>query len=156
MFLYILLQGYVSRLSKSKECQWEDKINNFKENHGDKHVPKWDPSAPRKDVYEPGTVIYEDSDDEDDELVGKLRGYVKEAELERRSSNPVAEPRRKSSQMSTGQSTVQQQSHAAKQQQATRQQQQHQRGRHAEVEDDDDEEEDEEEYEEEEYDEEEE
>ena len=145
----------MSRLTKTKECQWEDKINNFKENHGDKHVPKWDPSAPRKDIYEPGTVIYEESDDEDDELVGKLRGYVKEAELERRSSNPAAEPRRKSSQMSqSGQSAILQAQ--AKQQQAARQQQQQQQRRHQEVEEDDDEEEDEEEYEEEEYDEEEE
>lgn len=126
--------GYIENISKSKERQWEDKINNFKENHADKHVAKWDPSAPRKDVYEPGTVIYEESDEEDTDLVEKLRGYVEEARAGRRDSQRQIQQqqdrdllaRRRSSQMSqqsaTGnaqrqQSQNQQQYNKAKQQQ---------------------------------------
>lgn len=78
--------GYVELLEDKKEKQWEEKVNHFKEGHADKHVPKWDPSAPRKDVYEPGTVIYEESDEEDTDLVDKLRSYVDEAQQERRAS----------------------------------------------------------------------
>lgn len=152
--------GYVEHLEQNKERQWEDKINQFKEGHADKTVPKWDPSAPRKDTYEPGTVIYEESDEEDTDLVDKLRGYVEEANKERRNSQQQLQQeqarqqdlltRRRSSQMSqmsqaSKTSQQQQQQPASRQtsQPASRQQsvqqQQH------------DEEEDEEEYEEEEY-----
>lgn len=95
--------GYIETVEQSKERQWEDKINQFKENHADKTVPKWDPSAPRKDIYEPGAVIYEESDEEDADLVDKLRGYVEEAKQERRESQPLRQQqdaRRRSSQMS--------------------------------------------------------
>lgn len=78
--------GYLETVEQVKERQWEDKINNFKEGHGDKHVPKWDPSAPRKDLYEPGKVIYEESDEDDTDLVDKLRTYVEEGKQERRDS----------------------------------------------------------------------
>lgn len=95
--------GYIETIEQSKERQWEDKVNQFKENHADKTVPKWDPSAPRKDVYEPGTVIYEESDEEDTDLVDKLRGYVEEGKQERRESQhqrQTQDLRRRSSQMS--------------------------------------------------------
>lgn len=147
--------GYIDDVSKSKERQWEDKVNEFKENHADKTVPKWDPSAPRKDVYEPGAVIYEESDEEDTDLVDKLRGYVEEANKERRNSQQKQQEdllRRRSSQMSQlsqssvttgkqGQLQQQRQQQVSKQQpQRYQQQQQHE-----------EDEEDEEEYEEEEY-----
>jgi hypothetical protein len=78
--------GYVETVEQVKERQWEDKVNQFKEGHADKHVPKWDPSAPRKDLYEPGKVIYEESDEDDTDLVDKLRTYVEEGKQERRDS----------------------------------------------------------------------
>lgn len=148
--------GYIDQLEKVKEHQWEDKINQFKEGHADKHVPKWDPSAPRKDVYEPGTVIYEESDDEDDDLVDKLRGYVEEANKERRNSQQQVQQqqqqqqrqqqeremlRRRSSQMSQ-----MSQSSQASRGQTTRQQQPASRAQQQAAEEEDDEEYDEEEY----------
>lgn len=149
--------GYVENIEKSKERQWEDKVNQFKEGHADKTVPKWDPSAPRKDTYEPGTVIYEESDEEDTDLVDKLRGYVEEANKERRNSQQQLQQehnrqqdiltRRRSSQMSQmSQSSQASKTSAqpASRQPASRQQSQQQQQH-------DDEEEDEEEYEEEEY-----
>lgn len=152
--------GYVENIQKTRERQWADKVNQFKEGHADKTVPKWDPSAPRKDTYEPGTVIYEESDEEDADLVDKLRGYVEEANKERRNSQQQLQQeqnrqqdiltRRRSSQMSqmsqssqaskTGAQQVQRQQSAQQQSAASRQQQQHH----------EDEGEDEEEYEEEE------
>lgn len=141
--------GYIDDISKSKERQWSDKVNQFKENHADKTVPKWDPSAPRKDIYEPGTVIYEESDEEDTDLVDKLRGYVEEGKQERRNSQQKADDsliRRRSSQMSQSSLASQQQSKPQQRQPAKpAQQQRYQQQQH------DDEEEDEEEYEEEEY-----
>lgn len=102
--------AYVENINKIKEQQWEEKVNQFKEGHADKTVAKWDPSAPRKDVYEPGTVIYEESDEEDDDLVDKLRSYVEEGKQERRMSQQKQDQqqqqqeqmlaRRRSSQMS--------------------------------------------------------
>lgn len=147
--------GYIDDVSKSKERQWEDKVNQFKESHADKTVPKWDPSAPRKDVYEPGAVIYEESDEEDTDLVDKLRGYVEEANKERRNSQQKQQEdllRRRSSQMSQlSQSSVttgkQSQSQQQRQQQVSKQQPQ----RYQQQQQHEDEEEDEEEYEEEEY-----
>lgn len=162
--------GYIEDINKIKEVKWADKINEFKENHADKHVPKWDPSAPRKDVYEPGTVIYEESDEEDDDLVDKLRGYVEEANKERRNSQQQYQQqqqiqqqqqqqqkqqqdlRRRSSQMSQlSQSSqasrpAQQQQQQQRQQQATKQVLQNRSGSQQV-----DDEEDDEEYEEEEY-----
>ena len=145
--------GYIDNISKSKERQWEDKTIQFKENHADKSVPKWDPSAPRKDTYEPGAVIYEESDEEDTDLVDKLRGYVEEAKQERRNSQQKQQQeqvRRRSSQMSQlSQSSQaiktqpQQQQQNQRQQAATKQPQNRQQ--------DEDEAEDEEEYDEEEY-----
>lgn len=117
--------GYIENISKSKERQWEDKINQFKEGHADKTVPKWDPSAPRKDVYEPGTVIYEESDEEDTDLVDKLRGYVEEAKQERRNSQQKQQEivRRRSSQMSQiSQSSQASKTQPQRQQPATKQQ----------------------------------
>lgn len=110
--------GYIKYQEEVKERDHEDKVNQFKESHGDKHVPKWDPSAPRKDTYEPGTIIYEESENEDDdELVDKLRSYVEEANKERRRSSQQQQQqiqkqqfdrdelsRRRSSQLSTASS----------------------------------------------------
>lgn len=148
--------GYVETIEKTKERQWADKVNQFKEGHADKTVPKWDPSAPRKDIYEPGTVIYEESDEEDTDLVDKLRGYVEEANKERRSSQHQLQQeqnrqqdiltRRRSSQLSQ----VSQSSQASKAAQPARQQSQP-ASRQQSQQQHDDEEEDEEEYEEEEY-----
>lgn len=139
--------GYIDNIVKRKETQWEDKVNQFKENHADKTVPKWDPSAPRKDIYEPGAVIYEESDEEDTDLVDKLRGYVEEGKQERRNSQQKAEDllnRRRSSQMSQSSLSSQQQNRQQQQQrQATKPAQRYQSH--------DEDEEDEEEYEEEEY-----
>lgn len=135
--------GYIDDISKTKERRWADKINEFKENHADKSVPKWDPSAPRKDVYEPGTVIYEESDEEDTDLVDKLRGYVEEAKQERRNSQQKQQDllRRRSSQMSQlSQSSQASKIQSSRQQPASRHQPQ-----------DEDVEEEEVEYEEEEY-----
>lgn len=130
--------GYIDGISKSKERIWEDKVNQFKEIHADKTVPKWDPSAPRKDIYEPGAVIYEESDEEDTELVDKLRGYVEEAKQERRNSQQKQDLlRRRSSQLS--QSSQSSPANRSQPQQQQRRQQE------------EEEEEDEEEYEEEEY-----
>lgn len=140
--------GYIENISKSKEQQWEDKVNQFKEGHADKCVPKWDPSAPRKDTYEPGAVIYEESDEEDTDLVDKLRGYVEEANKERRNSQQKQDElqqRRRSSQMSQ----LSQSSRVTKQPQPQRQQAPKQQQQNPQEEE---EEEDEEvEYEEEEY-----
>lgn len=122
--------GYIEQITEKQERQWEDKVNHFKEGHADKHVAKWDPSAPRKEIYEPGTIIYEDSDEEDTDLVDKLRSYVDEAQQERRASlqrqqsqqSSVAQPadrdlinRRRSSQLS--QSSVGSKVSSAQQQQ---------------------------------------
>lgn len=116
--------GYIENINQVKERKWEDKINQFKESHADKTVPKWDPSAPRKDVYEPGAVIYEESDEEDTDLVDKLRGYVEEGAKERRDSQVKQQQeremlRRRSSQMSQ----LSQSSQASKTQAPQRQQQ---------------------------------
>lgn len=99
--------GYVEYIEKTKEQNWNEKINQFKEGHADKHVPKWDPSAPRKETYEPGAIIYEDSDESDGELVDKLRGYVEDAQQSRRNSQQQQQQqeqrdlaRRRSSQLS--------------------------------------------------------
>lgn len=46
------------------------KMGDFQGTHGDKHVPKWNPSAPRKDAVQPGTAHYED--DSDDEATDAL------------------------------------------------------------------------------------
>lgn len=145
--------GYIEDISKTKERQWEDKVNQFKENHADKTVPKWDPSAPRKDVYEPGAVIYEESDEDDPDLMDKLRGYVEEAKQERRNSQQKQQEdllRRRSSQTSqVSQSSAapgkQSQSRQQRQQPVSKQQTQRYQQQH------EDEEEDEEEYDEEEY-----
>lgn len=156
--------GYVELLENKKERQWEDKVNQFKEGHADKHVAKWDPSAPRKDTYEPGAVIYEESEDEDDDLVDKLRSYVDEAQQERRASIQKQQSqeqrdltRRRSSQMSqlsqasntTAQSQTTRQAPASKPQPTQQQLQQQQAARRQPVEEEEVEEE--EEYEEEEY-----
>lgn len=105
--------GYVQIVESEKNKNWQEKIGQFKETHGDKRVPKWDPSAPRKDITEDG--IRRDGDDsdadEDAELVDKLRGYVEEADRERRMSQQMERKqshddqlsnRRRSSQLSTG------------------------------------------------------
>lgn len=123
--------GYVDQIEQSKERQWADKVNHFKEGHADKHVPKWDPSAPRKDIYEPGTIIYEESDEEDADLVDKLRNYVEEGQQDRRASLQRQQSqqsqqqadlnRRRSSQMS--QSSVGSKYSSAVQQQQQQQQQ---------------------------------
>ena len=125
--------GYVESSEQVRERQWEDKTNQFRESHADKTVPKWDPSAPRKDLYEPGKVIYEESDEEDADLVDKLRCYVEEGRQERRDSQArqLAEQqqqqrdlaaRRRSSQMSqmsqSSRSQLQQQQHRGSQQMA--------------------------------------
>lgn len=69
---------YVEIVKTMTDEEWAKRIESFKETHGDKHVPKWDPSAPRKDVVEPGAKLYEDDseDEEHDALAGKLRGFV--------------------------------------------------------------------------------
>lgn len=145
--------GYIDNISKSKEQQWEDKVNHFKENHADKSVPKWDPSAPRKDIYEPGAVIYEDSEEEDTELVDKLRQFCEEGKQERRNSQQKQQEdlaRRRSSQSS--QISVQSSVATGKQSQPPLRQQiaqKQQAQRHQQQEDEEGE--DEEEYEEEEY-----
>lgn len=120
--------GYVETSEQIKERQWADKINQFKEGHTDKTVPKWDPSAPRKDIYEPGKVIYEDSDEDDTDLVDKLRTYVEVGKQERRDSQARQQQiqqqedrelqRRRSSQMSQ----MSQQSSQVNKTQAARQQ----------------------------------
>lgn len=138
--------GYIDSITKNKEILWEDKVNQFKENHADKTVPKWDPSAPRKDVYEPGTVIYEESDEEDTDLVDKLRGYVEEAKQERRSSQQKQQSdllRRRSSQMSQSSLSSQANKVSTQRQSVAKTPQR--------VQQEDDEAEEEEEYEEEEY-----
>lgn len=152
--------GYVEQLENKKEKQWEEKVNQFKEGHADKHVPKWDPSAPRKDTYEPGAVIYEESEDEDTDLVDKLRSYVDEAQQERRASLQKQRSqeqhdltRRRSSQMSqiSQASAVSQASKASAAQRSTAPTpvKQQQPAAHKQKEEEEDE--DEEEYEEEEY-----
>ena len=120
--------GYIESTEKVKERQWEDKINQFKEGHADKTVPKWDPSAPRKDIYEPGKIIYEDSDEDDTDLVDKLRTYVEEGKQDRRDSQARQQQlqqqeereflRRRSSQLSQ----ISQSSQASKVQAARQQQ----------------------------------
>lgn len=67
--------GYVQVVKKMTDEDWAKRIDDFQKTHGDKHVPKWDPSAPRKDVVEPGTRTYDDDseDEEHDALAGKLR-----------------------------------------------------------------------------------
>lgn len=72
--------GYVQVVRKMTDEEWAAKMNEFKETHGDKHVPKWDPSAPRKDAVEPGTRTYDDDseDEEHDALAEKMRGFVEQ------------------------------------------------------------------------------
>ena len=127
--------GYVKNVDEVKQRQWEDKFNQFKEGHADKHVPKWDPSAPRKDIYEPGAVIYEESDEDDTDLVDKLRSYVEEGAKERRDSQVRQQQqleqrelqRRRSSQMSqmsqSSQASKSQAPHQQRQQAASKPQQ---------------------------------
>jgi len=96
---------YVEIQKQSNDQQWEKKINEFQETHGDKHVPKWDPSAPRKDVAtEQGRKIYEDDseDEEHDALAGKLRNYMEQQDQDpqpqsRKSSLAQQQDRRRSS-----------------------------------------------------------
>ena len=88
---------YVEIQKTTNDHEWEKKINSFKETHGDKHVPKWDPSAPRKDVLEPGKKIYDDDseDEEHDALAEKMRGFVENQPSSRKSS--LAQEDRRSS-----------------------------------------------------------
>lgn len=74
--------GYVQVVKKMTDEEWAEKVNQFKEAHGDKHVPKWDPSAPRKDVVEPGMRTYDDDseDEEHDALAEKVRGFVEKSQ----------------------------------------------------------------------------
>lgn len=97
---------YVVLQKEYTDNEWEKKISEFQETHGDKHVPKWDPSAPRKDtVTEEGRKIYDDdSDDEEhDALAGKLRNYMEQQQQDqeqagsRRSSLAQSQDRRRSS-----------------------------------------------------------
>lgn len=118
--------GYVKVVKKVTDEEWKKKVDEFLEQHAEKHVPKWDPSAPRKDVTEPGKgKIYEDDDDSDDEATGaladKLRGYMEQQDqqqaAESRSQSrkssvaAAADPqqdraRRRSSQVSNASSTT--------------------------------------------------
>ena len=76
--------GYVVVLKKVTDEEWKKKVDEFLQQHNDKHVPKWDPSAPRKDAAEPGAKVYDDDseDEEHDALAGKLRGFMEQQEEE--------------------------------------------------------------------------
>lgn len=92
--------GYVQVLKKMTDEDWAKKIDEFKESHGDKHVPKWDPSAPRKDAIEPGTKMYDDEDSDaesTDALVGKLRGYMEQQQQQQQDEEYQASRRGSSS-----------------------------------------------------------
>lgn len=106
--------GYVQVVKKMTDEDWSKRIDEFQKTHGDKHVPKWDPSAPRKDVVEPGTRTYDDDseDEEHDALAGKLRGFMEnqpegaEGSQSRKSSvaQQQQDGRRRSSQIGGGSS----------------------------------------------------
>lgn len=109
--------GYVEIVKKSTDECWSKKLDQFKESHGDKHVPKWDPSAPRKDATEEGKKIYEDDSEDEatDVLADKLRGYMDQQDglqdepRDSRRSSAARAPsidagRRRSSQISTASS----------------------------------------------------
>ena len=88
---------YVEMIKEMTDKDWSQKTNQFQEVHGEKHVPKWDPSAPRKDVVtEEGRKIYDDDseDEEQEALAGKLRNYMEqdqnEASQSRRGSAAAA------------------------------------------------------------------
>lgn len=153
--------GYVKLYRMETDHKWEEKINQFKEVHGDKHVPKWDPSAPRKEAIEAAEKRggYDSSDEDavEADLVDKLRGYVDEANKERKLSQAKIEDelnsRRRSSQLSqkpidSRKSSIQQPQHQteSRSKEASAKQQEEEE----EEDDDQQEEEDEEEYEEEE------
>lgn len=72
--------GYVQVVRKMTDEEWAKKVDEFLKSHGDKHVPKWDPSAPRKDVVEPGARVYDDDSEDEahDALAGKLRSYMEQ------------------------------------------------------------------------------
>lgn len=100
-----LFEGGWDKLTKEeREKLWEERINSFKETHGDKKVNKWDPSTLRQQRQddEGGHAIYDGDDDDDLDMMDAYKPFIqKEDEQQadrRRSSAASAQPRRTSQQ----------------------------------------------------------
>ncbi|KAG9509302.1 Troponin T, partial [Fragariocoptes setiger] len=109
-----LFEGGWDKLTKEEQDKWwEDRMNSFKENHGDKKVTKWDPSTLRqqRETDEHDTAIYDD-DGEDLDMMDAYKPFISK---ENDSSSQQQSERRRSS------ATQQQQQQQTQQRKPSRQ-----------------------------------
>ena len=98
-----LFEGGWDKLTKEEQDKlWEERINSFKESHGDKRVNKWDPSTLRQALEESSRAIYEDGIDDDDmDMIDAYKSFIKKEDEQ------AAADRRRSSAASAQQSQPQ-------------------------------------------------
>jgi len=75
---YLFDGGWHKLTKEEQEKQWEERINSFRESHGDKRVSKWDPSALRQQRYEDDRAgaIYDVDDDDDLEMMDAYKPFI--------------------------------------------------------------------------------
>lgn len=90
-----LFEGGWDKLTKEEqEKLWSERINSFKESHGDKKVNKWDPSTLRQQRQEDdqGRAIYDGDDDDALDMMDAYKPFIQQDE-----NQPPSADRRKSS-----------------------------------------------------------
>lgn len=95
-----LFDGGWDKLTKEeREKIWTERINSFKESHGDKKVTKWDPSTLRqqREQDDQGRPIYDgdDDDDDDQDMMDAYKNFINKEESQqerRRSSAAMSQP----------------------------------------------------------------
>lgn len=96
-----LFEGGWDKLTKEEQDKlWEERINSFKESHGDKKVNKWDPSTLRSQRQEDDQGRVYDNDDDDLDMMDAYKPFIQREEQSerRRSSAASATPQRRVSQ----------------------------------------------------------
>lgn len=89
-----MFEGGYEELCKSiLERQREDREKEFKEQHGETKVPKWDPTNPRnKETFEPERATYDDGDDDIMETIKPFTGYSNDEPAPAPARAPEPEP----------------------------------------------------------------
>lgn len=78
-----LFEGGWDKLTKEEQNKlWEERINSFKETHGDKRVNKWDPSTLRSQRQDDdqGRTIYDGDDDDDLDMMDAYKPFIQKEE----------------------------------------------------------------------------
>lgn len=90
-----LFDGGWDKLTKEEQDKlWSERINSFKESHGDKRVNKWDPSTLRQQRQEDdqGRTLYDGDDDDDLDMMDAYKPFIQkdDSATERRRSSAVS------------------------------------------------------------------